>query len=209
MSLADTLAPEGIGLAIGQDRLAKQAIEREHAGIPADRDHSDLAALAGGGIYALKMLGDPCMGVKAIYYVEMLCKHGGLLRQIGGRAAANDHYVDLIRPRGDLVCTYNGNAVGSELQGGGIATGKHRHKLHICILCNGTLRAAPQISVSKNTNTNHIKPPSGEIQYYFIIKQAILQSYQFKNIVKTPRFRHSCGNGVSFMPFFVNPPSQS
>ena len=168
MSLAHALAPEGIILAVGQNGVAKQTVQREHAGIPADRDHRDMSALACGFIYVFKMLRDLGVGVKAIHHVKALCKRGRLHGQIGRRSPANDHHVNFISHFHDLVGRHHGNPRGAELDRVGVAARKDRHKLHIAVLRDRALHAAPQISITKNTDANaHFYLPSSRWQILF------------------------------------------
>ena len=60
-----------------------------------------MAVLAGSGVNMLEVLRDVGVGVEAVNYVETLSQCGRLFGQIGGRAAAEQQYVDLV-----LVAVY-------------------------------------------------------------------------------------------------------
>ena len=116
VALADAAAPEGIVLAVRQDAGGIQAVEGEHAGIPAAGDDADFTGLFRGGIYVCKMRRDACMGVKAVDHVEKRCIFGSLLGQVGGAAAADHQYVDLVLHGFRLIRVQHLCACGSNMQ---------------------------------------------------------------------------------------------
>src|SRR5690554_2565394 len=96
MTLAKPAAPKGIGLALGEDRLAKHPVTREEARIPTCRDDRELIASSGGRIHLLKILRDLRVRIKTIDGDEAPCELRPLLRKIGRRAATEEEDVNLV-----------------------------------------------------------------------------------------------------------------
>src|SRR5690554_4947541 len=95
MTLAKPAAPKGIGLALGEDRLAKHPVKREEARIPTCRDDRELIAGAGGRIHLLKIFRDLRVRIKTIDGDEAPCELRPLLRRVGRRDAREEEDVSL------------------------------------------------------------------------------------------------------------------
>ena len=154
VALAHALAPERVVAAVRQDGLAVKAVQREHARIPADRDHTELAALFARRVDGVKVLRDLRVRVEAVDHVEILRELRGLLRQVVRAAAAEDHDVDLVRHARGVRHRVDRRA-GLCLQRFGAAARENADELHI--LCTGqrAFHAAAEISVSCNADSNH------------------------------------------------------
>ena len=154
MSLADALAPEGVILTAGKDRVGIQAVQGKHAGIPAAGNDPHLTALLRCFIHRREMLRDLRMGIKAVDYIEILNKFRGLHRKIRSASSAENHHIDFIlHPRrffhtADLYALrQNGNCPR-------ITSGEHCCKFHVRILLNGAFHALSQVSIAQDTNSD-------------------------------------------------------
>ncbi len=150
MALAHALAPEGVIAAAGEDRVGIQSLQREHAGIPAGGNHRYLAALLRGGIHGSKVLGNAGMGVKRIDDVKEPGIGRGLLRQIGGAAAAEHEHVQFVFVLLNLADAHHPGAAG--VNRGGVASREHCDKFHILRGIDRNLYAAAQIAVTENSD---------------------------------------------------------
>ena len=91
------------------------------------------------------------MGVEAVHYVEIFRIFRRLLRKVGGTAAAQKQYIDLICHLHRILCRIYRHARCLDVQALRISSGKYCHKLHVCILPDGTLNASSEISVTHNS----------------------------------------------------------
>ena len=156
MALADTPAPEGIVGPLGEHGLAQQAGQREEAGVPAHRNHRHLAPGLGGALHRGKVLGDAGVGVKAIYHVVEGGQFGGLLRQVGGAAAAENHHVNFFPPGIPLrlACPAHRDARCERREGGRVPPGEDGGQGGVGVLPDGVLHAPAQVAVAHDTNTD-------------------------------------------------------
>lgn len=95
MSLADPLAPKGIGVAIGRDRTEINAGERKQARIPADTHGAQFARTFSRLVERLEILRHFGVRVETVHRIEIADGFHRLYGQIGSAAAAQDHDVDL------------------------------------------------------------------------------------------------------------------
>ena len=157
MALAHALAPKSIGLALRQHGAGVHPVQGEEARVPAGGDERQGAARFGGGVHRGKVLGDAGVGVEAVHHVEQTGQRGGLLGQVGGAAAAQDHHVDLVFHLAGLVGGKHGHTGGHRLDRGRVAPGENSGQLHIRVLSNGVFHAPTQISVTHNSDSDHIQ----------------------------------------------------
>ena len=145
--------PEGVIRAVGQDRLPVQAVEGEHARIPAGRDDRKSAVCTAGLIDRRKMRRDFCVCVKTVNNVEILRKLHGLLRQVVGAAAAENHDVKAVAHPGSLFQRINGD-VCAHREALRIAPCKDAGKDNIFGVFKRIFHAAPQIAVSDDPDSD-------------------------------------------------------
>ena len=154
MALRNATAPERVVLALRQDALGVEAIEREHAGIPAHGNDAHSTRRTGSGVHSGKMGGNLGVGVEAVHHVE----HGGegrsLLGEVSGTAAAKDHDIDLALPAFDIIERADRHAFGQDLHRSGIAAGKNSHKLLIGIGGNGEFNTTAEVAITNNADSD-------------------------------------------------------
>ena len=96
VTLAYTLAPECVVASLGKNCVAVHSHKREQSRIPTNGDNTDLAGLLSSLVNICEMLGDPCVSIEAVNYVEILY----ILRGLGGKvicaSSAEDKNVDLV-----------------------------------------------------------------------------------------------------------------
>ena len=155
VSLADAAPPERVVCTVREHCIRIDAREREHAWIPADRDHTDVPCRLCRRIHRRIVRRDIGVRIKAVHHVEKLRELRGLLRKIGRRAAAEDEHIHLVLPLCRLRCRHNRH-LRARLHRRGIAARKYSGQLHVRIGLDGVLHAASEIAITKNTNANHI-----------------------------------------------------
>lgn len=72
VTLAYTLAPECVVASLGKNCVAVHSHKREQSRIPTNGDNTDLAGLLSDLVNICEMLGDPCVSIEAVNYVEIL-----------------------------------------------------------------------------------------------------------------------------------------
>lgn len=141
MALADALAPEGVGLSLRENGPGVDPVQGKQAGVPAGGDDRRFSGGPGGGVHIGEVLRDAGVGVKAVHHVEQGGQPGGLLRQVGGAAAAEDHHIDGVNQFFRLIHGVNGYVWGADLDTLGSAAGQDGGQLHIRVLTGGGLHA--------------------------------------------------------------------
>jgi hypothetical protein len=152
--VAHALAPEGVGLAVGQQGLGIDAVDREQARVPAGRDQRRGLAGARRGIDGGKVLGDAGVGVEAVDDAKARRQLGRLLGQIVLGAAAQDQYVELAgvaRQRGHAVHRRAGH---QGLDAGRVAPGVDAGHAHIGVVRHGGFDAAPEVAVPDDADAD-------------------------------------------------------
>ena len=189
MSLADALAPEGVILTAGKDRIGIQTVQGKHAGIPAAGNDAHLAALFCRFIHRREMLRDLRMGIKAVDYIKILNKFRSLHRKIRSASAAENHHVDFIFHSCRFFHTADLHALRQNGYCLRIASSEHCRKFHVRILLNGTFHALSQVSIAQDTNSDlfahsEFPPYLARTQFMpaalFIAAQAALSSFVFR-----------------------------
>lgn len=82
MSLAQSAAPERVGVAVGQQRLAVDAVDGEHARVPAGGDQGGLIVGLGRCVHGGEVLGNARVRVKAVDSIKQCRQRRALLRQV-------------------------------------------------------------------------------------------------------------------------------
>ena len=156
MALAYALAPEGIVLALGQNGRGIETVDREQARVPAQGDHSHMAAGLGGSVHGGEVGRDVGMGVKAVDDMKLLGQGRGHGGQVRGGAAAENQNVHLVLPAEDVVQRCHGDAGGADGQGSRVAAGKYHSQIHVCVLGDGAFHAPGQIAIANNADSSHM-----------------------------------------------------
>ena len=154
VALAEALAPEGVGGAFGQQRLADDAVDGEHAGVPAGGDERGLVVGTRRRVDGGEVFGDAGVGVEAVDGVEQCGQLRALLGQVLLGAAAQDQHVDLPGVAGQRVHAVHRHAGGERLQLRGRAAGVDADELHVGAAGDGGLDAAAQVAVAGNGDAN-------------------------------------------------------
>ena len=155
VTLTDTLTPEGIVLTLGQNGRGIQPVQREQAGIPANRDKCHISTCGSSSIHSSEMLGDFCMGVKAVDDIEAFCKLRCHFGQIRGAAAAEDHHIDPVLPVFRLAQSQHRHIRSHDFHRSRIPTGEYRLQLHIRVLTDGAFHALGKIAIANDTDFDH------------------------------------------------------
>ena len=94
------------------------------------------------------MLGNPCVSIEAVNYVEILY----ILRGLGGKvicaSSAEDKNVDLVLVSCCIVYGINGNALCHYLYRSGITACKNCLEAHIFVLTDRELNASSKVAVA-------------------------------------------------------------
>ena len=143
MALAQALAPEGVGIALRQQGFAHDAVDGEHAGIPACGNQGCGFARLRGRIHGGEVFRNAGMGVKAIDQIE--CSRQGMLlySQIIFGAAAEDEDIQLALLR---VQSRHFEYRRAGVQGLNLcrwAAAEYTSDLHIGVLRDGSFYPAP------------------------------------------------------------------
>ena len=154
MALAYALAPEGVVLALGQDAVHVQAVQGEHAGIPAAGDQADMTALLRSRIHVGEMSRDICVCVEAVHNIEQFRVFGGLDGKVSRAAAADHQDIDLVLHVRRRVLGKNRYTCRADLDRSGIAARKDGRQLQIIVLHDGAFNALGQVSVSEDSDLN-------------------------------------------------------
>ena len=110
MPLAHAAPPEGIVRSVGQHGVCVQPVEREHARVPADRDHRGVTGLLRRRVHRREVFRDMRVRVKAVHDMEQLRHRGRLHRQIRRTPAAEDEHIHLPRVRRRVRRRIDGHA---------------------------------------------------------------------------------------------------
>ncbi len=153
MSLADALSPECIGTSLRQDRLRIQTVQGEHARIPSHGNDADMPSFLCRFIHISEILRYPCMSIEAVNGVEIRRNLRTHLRQVRSRTAAKHQHIDLILHRKHIVHMLHYRSIRMNLHARRIPPGEDRLKLHILVPGNRKLHAAPDISISYNSDS--------------------------------------------------------
>ena len=164
MTLADALAPEGVILAVGENRICIGAGETEQTGIPTDGNNRHMTASLSRRVDVCKVLGNFSVGVKAVHNVEELSVFGRLRGKVSSRAAAENHNINLADPVFSVRHVEHRHASRLNLDFSGVATSKDRHEFSIRIIFNGAFNAASEVAVSNYSYLHDLLPPVNYFQ---------------------------------------------
>ena len=154
VSLGDTLAPEGVILSVGEDRVCISARQGEQARIPSAGDQGDMAGRRSSGVDIGEMLGNARVSIKAVDDVEQGSVLRCLYRKIRCTAAADDGDIDLVLPRLQISGAHDRDSLCQDLNGSGISAREYSGKLHVLCLSESDLDAFSQIAISDNTDSD-------------------------------------------------------
>ena len=154
MSLAQALAPEGVGGALGQQRFADHAVDREHARIPAGGNQRRLAVGARRRVHGSEVLGNARMRVEAVHRVEQRSQFRALLRQVFLGAAAQDQHVDAVGVLREGIHAEHRSAGRDRPHPLGRAARVDADQFHVGVAGDGGFDAAAQVAVAGDADAD-------------------------------------------------------
>ncbi len=154
MTLAQSLAPEGVGHAIGQQRFAVQPIDGEHARVPADGDQRCLAVRPCRLVYGGEVFGNPRMGIEAVHGIEHRRQLRPLRRQVVLGAAAENQHIDGLLVFGQRIHRVHRRPWAERYEIGRGTAGENPHQRHVRVLRDRRLDAPPEVAVTGDADTN-------------------------------------------------------
>ena len=156
MALRNALAPERVSLAIRENGIRIDTVQREKTRIPTHGNHRNLTGSLGSGIHGGKMLRNRRMRVKGINHIEELCIFRSLLRQVRCTTTAKNHHIDLILPGRSFINAQHRNACGLNFHRRRITTCEHSHKFHVRSVLHSAFHATTEITITDNADFCHI-----------------------------------------------------
>ena len=154
MPLAQSLAPESVGHAIRQQRFAVEAIDGEHAGVPADGDQRRLAIGPRRLVHRREVFGNPRVGIETVDGIE----HRRQLRTLHGQiilgAAAEDQHIDGFAMFVQCIHGIHRRAGDKRRQLARGTTGEDAHQRYVRVLADGGFDASSEVAVTGDANPN-------------------------------------------------------
>ena len=156
VALAHAAAPEGIGFAARQDGGGVEAVQGEHARIPAAGNETKLARGGCSLVDIGEVLRDVGVGVKGVDHIvegRILGSHG---RKVRGGTAADDEDIQVLLTALENFGALHRHAGGVYFEGGRVPTGVDGRQGHVLISRDGRFHAAAKVAIAKNACFDHL-----------------------------------------------------